>query len=275
MLSHPFIYQVLNFFGFGENFKKWVKLLCTNRKACITLEGGKVSRTFNLLRGNAQGDILSPFIFILCYQILIFKIQFDLQIIGFVSSPVAEGHSSVNCLPAEAIYITWFTMARQLETSRSPERGATISTACRPSRAFSESIFGSSPSGGTAPDKLYASVATATIWPQAPARNTCKNRNNRMNVWRTVSLMDMSDDKNFIANFETSKQQAHKTISLLELPNPGTDNTGSLTPHKLPNLEGCEHNNIGMDTSNITSTPTSVENSTTKLSTNYYQTRTA
>ena len=87
--------------------------------------------------------------------------------------------------------------------------------------------------------------------------------------------MDMSDDKNFIANFETSKQQAHKTISLLELPNPGTDNTGSLTPHKLPNLEGCEHNNIGMDTSNITSTPTSVENSTTKLSTNYYQTRTA
>ena len=118
MLSHPFIYQVLNFFGFGENFKKWVKLLCTNRKACITLEGGKVSRTFNLLRGNAQGDILSPFIFILCYQILIFKIQFDLQIIGFVSSPVADGHSSINCLPAEAIYITWFTMARQLETSR-------------------------------------------------------------------------------------------------------------------------------------------------------------
>ena len=87
-------------FGFGENFKKWVKLLCTNRKACIMLEGGKASRTFNLLRGNAQGDIPSPFIFILCYQILIYKIQFDLQIIGFVSSPVADSHSSVNGLPA-------------------------------------------------------------------------------------------------------------------------------------------------------------------------------
>ena len=68
-LSHPFIEQVLNFFEFGNNFKKWVKILCTNRKACIILEGGKTSRTFNLLRGNAQGDILSPFIFILCYQI--------------------------------------------------------------------------------------------------------------------------------------------------------------------------------------------------------------
>ena len=100
-LSHPFIEQVLDFFGFGENFKKWVKLLCTNRKACITLECGKASRTFNLERGNAQGDILSPFIFILCYQVLIFKIQFDLQIKGLVSSPVADSLSSVNSLPDE------------------------------------------------------------------------------------------------------------------------------------------------------------------------------
>ena len=84
--------------------------------------------------------------------------------------------------------------------------------------------------------------------------------------------MDMGEDDNFIADFETSKQHAH---SLLDLPNPGTDNTGSLTIHKLPNLEGSQHNNIGMDTSNITSTHTSVENSTIKLSTNYYQTRTA
>ena len=91
----------------------------------------------------------------------------------------------------KANYITWFTMARQLETSWNPERRATISTACRTSRAFSGSIFGSSPSGSTAPDKLYASVATATIWPQAPARKTCKNRDNRLNVWRTVSLMNM------------------------------------------------------------------------------------
>ena len=100
-LSHPFIDQVLDFFEFGDNFKKWARILCTNRKACIVLEGGKTSRTFNLLRGNAQGDILSPFIFILCYQILIFKIQFDLQILGFISSPVTDSNSTINRLPAE------------------------------------------------------------------------------------------------------------------------------------------------------------------------------
>ena len=53
------------------------------------------------MRGNAQGDILSPFIFILFYQILIFKIQFDLQILGFVSSLLADSNSSVNSFPAE------------------------------------------------------------------------------------------------------------------------------------------------------------------------------
>ena len=100
-LSHPFIDQVLDFFEFGDNFKKWVKILCTNRKACIVLEGGKTSRTFNLLRGNAQGDILSPFISILCYQILIIKIQFDLQILGFVSSPLADSNSTINRLLVE------------------------------------------------------------------------------------------------------------------------------------------------------------------------------
>ena len=82
----------------------------------------------------------------------------------------------------------------------------------------------------------------------------------------------MGEDYTFIANIKTSKQQAH---SLLDLPNPDTDNTGSLTPHKLHTTDGSHHNNIGMDTCNITGTHTSIENSTIKLSTNYYQTCTA
>ena len=100
-LSHSFVEKVLDHFNFGENFKKWIKLLCTNREACIVLEGGRLSRRFKLLRGNAQGDILSPFIFLLCYQILIFKLQFDLQIKGFVSSPVEDPATLASHLPAE------------------------------------------------------------------------------------------------------------------------------------------------------------------------------
>ena len=120
-------------------------------------------------------------------------------------------------------------MARQLETSWNPERRATISTACRPSRAFSGSIFGTSLGGGTAPDKIYASVAAATIWPQAPApaKDACKKRDNRVNVWRTVSLMDMGEDDTFMATLKTNKQHA---LSLLDLPNPRSNTTDSLTP---------------------------------------------
>ena len=94
-ISHQYIEKVLDHFNFGCNFKKWLLLLSTNRQASIILENGKISRTFKLKRGNAQGDIISPFLFLLGYQILLFKLQFDLQIIG----TVAEPHISPDCPP--------------------------------------------------------------------------------------------------------------------------------------------------------------------------------
>ena len=42
---------------------------------------------FDLERGNAQGDNISPFTFNLCYQILLFKLQYDLQIAHIVQEP--------------------------------------------------------------------------------------------------------------------------------------------------------------------------------------------
>ena len=94
-LGHRYIDRVLTFYNFGENFKKWVTLLSTNRMACIILEGGHLSHTFNLERGNAQGDIISPFIFLLGYQILLFKLQFDLQTEGIIAPPIVP----VGCPP--------------------------------------------------------------------------------------------------------------------------------------------------------------------------------
>ena len=96
----------------------------------------------------------------------------------------------------KVLYFTWLVMARQLESTWHPERRATISTACCPSRAFSGSIFSSS-GGGTAPDKLYAAVAAATIWPSTLGSRTCNTRDNRVNAWRTVSLMDLGDNHNY------------------------------------------------------------------------------
>jgi hypothetical protein len=42
---------------------------------------------FNLERGNAQGDTTSPYIFNIGYQILLLKINFDLQIAGLIVPP--------------------------------------------------------------------------------------------------------------------------------------------------------------------------------------------
>ena len=72
-------------------------------------------------------------------------------------------------------------MARQLETAWNLKIQATISTACHPLRAFSGSIFVGS-GGGTAPDKLYAAVAAATIWPATLGNRSCNRRDNRVNA---------------------------------------------------------------------------------------------
>jgi hypothetical protein len=62
--------------------------LGTNRKACIILDNEINSAYFDLERGNAQGDTISPYIFNLGFQILLFKINFDFQIEGALETPV-------------------------------------------------------------------------------------------------------------------------------------------------------------------------------------------
>jgi hypothetical protein len=53
-----------------------------NRAARIVLNSDITTEIFELERGNAQGDTISPFLFNLGYQILLFKLQYDLQIAG-------------------------------------------------------------------------------------------------------------------------------------------------------------------------------------------------
>jgi hypothetical protein len=79
-VSHQFLSKVLDFYNFGPYIKNWLKILSTNRQACIILEDDLCTDFFDLERGNAQGDTISPFLFNLCYQILLFKLQYDLQI---------------------------------------------------------------------------------------------------------------------------------------------------------------------------------------------------
>ena len=67
-------------------------MISTNCRACIILENGLWGEIFELERGNAQGDTISPFLFNLGYQILLFKINFDLQIAGIITVPEPPEH---------------------------------------------------------------------------------------------------------------------------------------------------------------------------------------
>ena len=81
-LSHAFMNQVFRFLNFGENLIKWLKLYGENRTACIILDDGTYSKSFDLERSRAQGDNISPNTFNFADQILIWKIEMDPRITG-------------------------------------------------------------------------------------------------------------------------------------------------------------------------------------------------
>jgi len=62
-----YLRQVLEKFGFGPNFCKWVKILYTDINSSV-LCNGDVSRSFSLSRGVRQGCPLSPLLYILSLE---------------------------------------------------------------------------------------------------------------------------------------------------------------------------------------------------------------
>jgi hypothetical protein len=86
-LSHNYMDECLKFFGFGEYIRKWLQIIGTNRAACIELTKNKITGSFDLSRGNAQGDIISPFLFNIGYQLLVLKLEKDADLRGFYDFP--------------------------------------------------------------------------------------------------------------------------------------------------------------------------------------------
>ena len=80
-LSTTAIIDALKFFGIGEKFIQWIKILLDNRKSCIR-NGGYLSEYFSMKRGVRQGCPISPLLFIITVELLAINIRNDENIKG-------------------------------------------------------------------------------------------------------------------------------------------------------------------------------------------------
>ena len=76
-VSHKFIDSTLKLYGFGDSIRKWVRLFFNKREATILL-GGHLSKKILL----EQGDVISPYIFLLSVEILALKIKYTKNLTG-------------------------------------------------------------------------------------------------------------------------------------------------------------------------------------------------
>ena len=80
-IEWKFIFKTLEYFNFGERYIRYVKLLYNDSSSCC-INNGWSSEFFHLGRGVRQGCPLSPYLFILCAEILGNAIRNDESVRG-------------------------------------------------------------------------------------------------------------------------------------------------------------------------------------------------
>ena len=80
-ISWDFIHNVLEFLNFGNDFKQWINVFYNDIMSCVQVNGS-YSEYFAIQRGVRQGDPLSPYLFLLCAEILSYLIHENNKIKG-------------------------------------------------------------------------------------------------------------------------------------------------------------------------------------------------
>jgi hypothetical protein len=75
-VEHEMIRNVMGFFGFGNRMTRMVMTLLNGRTSRVILDDG-YSKTIHIARGTSQGDRSSPYIFILCIEVLLIKLRME------------------------------------------------------------------------------------------------------------------------------------------------------------------------------------------------------
>ena len=86
-VDKSFIFKCLEFFNFGPYFRKLVTVCLEDRKGCIITDQG-FTPNFNIEQGVPQGDRLSPYLFIICIEVLLIKIEYSENL----TSPVVQNY---------------------------------------------------------------------------------------------------------------------------------------------------------------------------------------
>ena len=80
-ISTVHINKVIELFGFGAYYSRWIKIILKDRLSCTT-NGGYTSGDFRMERGVRQGCPISPLLFVLAVELLAISIRQDPNIKG-------------------------------------------------------------------------------------------------------------------------------------------------------------------------------------------------